>query len=352
MRFVDRRDHRRTRPRPRISLYITGNSTKISAAFQANSNPVGRPCTSDSEVILLPSRLHYDFGDSLLAAVMGETKKIVIVSDGTGRTAKRLMDAVLAQYSEQQVNFFIEDVFQNVRARKKIEEIVGRISDDYLVISSLIERSLCRFLARKLRERGILHLDVLEPMVQTMSKFLGVHPDYRPGLLQIVDERYYSKVDAIGYTVEHDDGRGYRLNEAELVLVGLSRTCKTPIAMYLSCNHGLKVANIPVIPEVALKRSLQDTLGSISPKVIFGVAMTAEALARVREERARVLSSERMGERPLDSYHNVRAVQKEVRFCRELFEEMELPVIDVTRRAIEEISREILERLRGNSSTS
>jgi regulator of PEP synthase PpsR (kinase-PPPase family) len=275
-----------------------------------------------------------------------DTKKIVIISDGTGRTAKRLMDAVLAQYAGKRVKFSVESVFQQVRTKKRIDEVIKEISAEYLVISSLIAEEQRNYLSTALADRHILHLDVLEPMLNTMSKFLGVHPDYRPGLLQIVDDKYYNKVDAIGYTVEHDDGRGYRLEEAEVVLVGLSRTCKTPIAMYLSCNHGLKVANFPVIPEDAMRKLLIQRLQNVDPARIIGLIMKPDALARVREERAYLLSDERFGDKPLEAYHDEKEVQREVTFSLRLFEEMEWKTIDVTRRAIEEISREILRHLR------
>ncbi|MCK4856688.1 MAG: kinase/pyrophosphorylase, partial [candidate division Zixibacteria bacterium] len=127
---------------------------------------------------------------------MKKTKNIVIIADGTGRTAKRLMDAVLAQYSEQTVNFSVENIYQQVRTKRRANEILKEISDDYLVLFSIISADLREHFHNRLEERGVLHLDVLEPMLNTMSKFLGVHPDYKPGLLQRIDDNYYHKVDA------------------------------------------------------------------------------------------------------------------------------------------------------------
>ncbi len=277
---------------------------------------------------------------------MKKTKNIVIIADGTGRTAKRLMDAVLAQYSEQKTGFSVENIYQEVRTKRRANEILKEISDDYLVLFSIISADLREHFHNRLEERGVLHLDVLEPMLNTMSKFLGVHPDYKPGLLQRIDDNYYHKVDAIGYTVEHDDGCGYRLPEADLVLVGLSRTCKTPISMYITCNYGLKVANIPIIPDEMIIKQLIERLAVVDPQIIFGLFMQPEALSRVRQNRIDLLSNEKTEKEKLQSYHDPEEIREEVRLCRRLFNQHGWESIDITRRAIEEVSKEIVRSLK------
>nr|MBN2278179.1 pyruvate, phosphate dikinase/phosphoenolpyruvate synthase regulator [candidate division Zixibacteria bacterium] len=276
---------------------------------------------------------------------MDEEKKIVIVSDGTGKTAKRLMDAVLAQYDQHEVEYSIAGIYQEARDKKKINVILKNIENDYLVIYSIISENLSRYFHEKLSKRGILHLNVLRPMLKTVSKFLGVHPDYRPGILQIVDDRYYKKVDAIGYTVQHDDGGGPLITEADLVLVGLSRTCKTPISMYLACNHGLKVANIPIFPEDHVKEYLLDRLKVVNKEIIFGLIMHPEILAEVREERLQYLVRAESEHEKLKQYYDLHEIQKELKFCLKLYDEIGWQTIDVTRRAIEEISHEIMNKL-------
>ncbi len=276
---------------------------------------------------------------------MDDQKKIVILSDGTGRTARRLMDAVLSQYSHATVQFELVQVYQEVRTRKQIDRIMQDIRDDYLVIYSIISESINKYFHKALSERDILHVNVLEPMLKTMRKFLGVHPDYQPGILHRIDDRYYKKVDAIGYTVEHDDGRGAMIEEADLVLLGLSRTCKTPISMYLACNYGLKVSNIPIVPQITIETNLTDRLDKVRPGRVFGLLMDPEVLSRVREERLEYLAKATDGPVGLDDYFDVRVIRKDFRYCRELFEARKLPVVDVTRRAIEEISMEILDGL-------
>jgi regulator of PEP synthase PpsR (kinase-PPPase family) len=277
---------------------------------------------------------------------MGEDKKIIIISDGTGKTARRLLDAVLAQYSEQQVDFALVETFCEVRTQQQANEILKRITDDFLVIISIISAELGDYLHQKLEKRSILHLNVLDPMLQTMWKFLGVHPVYKPGLLQTIDDRYYQKIDAIGYSAEHDDGRGFRLQEADVVLVGLSRTCKTPISMYMSCHYGLKVANIPIVADEIMKQQLLDRLAAVDKRIIMGLIMQPDSLLHAREERAHVLSADDFGQRKMHAYYDLREIRDEVRFSRLLYDEHGWPVIDVSRRAIEEISLEILRRLK------
>lgn len=274
-----------------------------------------------------------------------EVKKIVIVSDGTGKTARRLMDAVLAQYSDHAV-FSVVETFQEVRTKEQVDSILKRIDDRFLVIFSIISDDLRNYFHNLLEEGGILHLNVLEPMLETMSKFLGVHPEYKPGLLQIIDDRYYRRIDAIGYTVEHDDGRGYRTEEAELVLLGLSRTCKTPISMYIACNFGMRVVNIPIVPNERQKEQLLRKLSVVDRKIIFGILMSPDELARAREERAQLLFPQDHGKEELHEYHDIREIRNELRFVRRLYADENWKTIDVTKRAIEEISEEILRKLK------
>jgi regulator of PEP synthase PpsR (kinase-PPPase family) len=276
---------------------------------------------------------------------MGEVKKIVIISDGTGKTAKRLMDAVVGQYSQKDVGFSLVNIYQQVRQRETFEEVLQEIDDESLVIFSIISEDLSQYFHHRLSEKGILHLNILEPMLGTMSKFLGTHPDYRPGILQIIDDKYYKKVDAIGYTAEHDDGRGQLIEEADVVLLGLSRTCKTPISMYLACNFGIQVANIPIVPDATMEKNLLAKLAPLKQDIIFGLMMQPEVLVRVREERSLLLTRTMASQSEMEKYCDLKEIRSELRFCRDLFRKRGWQTIDVTRRAVEEISLEILDKL-------
>ena len=261
---------------------------------------------------------------------MEESKKIVIISDGTGKTAKRLMDAVLAQYSIDEVEFSLINIYQEVRDKKRVDKVLSEIKSEYLVVFSIISEELARYMHEQLHERSILHLNVLEPMLNTMSKFLGVHPDYQPGILQIIDDRYYKKVDAIGFTVEHDDGQGHMIEDADIILLGLSRTCKTPISMYLACNFGLKVANIPIFPGTTVEHVLTSRLVKARQDQIFGLLMQPEVLMHLREERLAYLARTASSQVELRTYFDLRDIRAELRFCRELFGRKKWRTIDVT----------------------
>jgi regulator of PEP synthase PpsR (kinase-PPPase family) len=284
---------------------------------------------------------------------MSKAKKIVIISDGSGRTAKRLMDAVLVQYDQTDTRYSSVSTYSQVRSKKELDRILQEIDPSSLVLSSIISHDHSQYLDKALVTRNVLHLNVLQPMLDTMSKFLGVHPGYQPGLLQIIDDRYYRKVDSIGYTVEHDDGRGPAPEEADAVLVGPSRTCKTPLSMYLSCNYGLKVANLPIIRDNTLIENLMNRLNLVPSGRIVGLLMQPEILTRVRENRIEMLAKQNRYQARLQGYCDIREVAGEFRYCRDLYVGKGWYTVDVTRRGIEEVSQEILELLNlGSDSAS
>lgn len=274
---------------------------------------------------------------------MNEVKRIVIVSDGTGGTAQRLMDAVLVQYGQSDVDYSLEQTYQQVRSREDVDRVLGDIDEEYLVLYSIISMELSDYFSEQLENREILHLNVLQPMLDIVSKFLGVHPDFRPGILQIVDDQYYRKIDAIRYTVEHDDGRGARLEQADAVLLGLSRSCKTPTSVYLACNYGLRVANIPVVRDSALTTNLLRRLQRVDSRRIIGLLIRPERLVQIREERSSLTG--RAGRGTLKDYYDLAEVTQESRFCRELYRSQGWRMVSVTDRAIEEVSKEILKLL-------
>jgi len=301
----------------------------------------------DGEYVDFPPGAWYLVEDQAAAVgvddCMDEPKNIIIISDGTGKTAQRLMDAVLAQYSQYAVHYSLDKIHPQVRNKAAVDQVLETIDTSYLVIYSIISEDLDKYFHERLKEREILHLNILRPMLITMSKFLGVRPDYRPGILHVVDDKYYKKVDAIGYTVEHDDGGGAMIEDADVILLGLSRTCKTPISMYLACNFGLKVANIPIVHDDNITQNLLKRLEPLPQERIFGLLMHPDVLARAREERTHFLARTPLDQAGIQKYSDLDEVRKEYRFCRELFERRGWETIDVTRRAIEEISLEVLE---------
>jgi len=238
------------------------------------------------------------------------------------------------------------NTYTEIRSKKALDKIIAEVDLETLVLFSIIFEDLAEYFTTRLHERGIMTLNVLRPMLDVMSKFLGVHPDYKPGLLHVIDDRYYRKIDAIGYTVEHDDGRGQHIDDADIVLLGLSRSCKTPISMYLACNHGFKVANIPVVRDATVTKNMLTRLDGVRSERIIGLLMRPDILAHVREERSLLMTGSLRSQQELQEYYDIREITKEFRFCRDLFEVREWTTVDVTRRAIEEVSLEIIEQLK------
>jgi regulator of PEP synthase PpsR (kinase-PPPase family) len=275
---------------------------------------------------------------------MGDTKKIVIISGGTGETALRLMHAILAHYPEADIDYALEKTHRYVRSTEQLEKILSEIPDDRLVLFSIITEELRNHLQDALKSRTLRYLNILEPMRQTMQDFLQFNPNYESGILQKKYGRY-KKMDAITFTVRHDDGMGTRIEEAELVLVGPSRTCKTPISMYVATNYGLKVANIPVVPDMAMVSQLLKRLLDVSPRIIFGTVMKPEVLASIRGTRTRLISGHSVVDDSLVAYQELEAIEKELLFCRRLYSAQNWEIIDVTERAIEEISSTLISEL-------
>jgi regulator of PEP synthase PpsR (kinase-PPPase family) len=276
---------------------------------------------------------------------VADEKKIVIISDGSGRTAKRLMDAVLVQYYQKDLRFSLTNIYAQIRNKQRIDSILLEIDPRSLVLYSIISTDQAEYLEKALSKRKVLHLNVLTPMIDTMSKFLGVHPDYQPGLLHIIDDRYYRKIDAIGFTVEHDDARGQTIEDADAVLVGPSRSCKTPISMYLACNFGLRVANIPIVRDDTMTQAVLTRLQAVKRPCIIGLLMQPEILTRVRENRVTMLAKQERFQDQMNAYCDLREVTSEFRFCRDLYVSQKWFSVDVTRRGIEEVAQEILDLL-------
>ena len=271
-------------------------------------------------------------------------KKIVIISDSSGRTAKRVLDSVLVQYHRENLSFTIEQTYSEVRLKRDLDQVLENIDESYLVVYSIVSTELDKYFCGKLQKRNILYLNVLKPMLDTIAKFLGVHPDYQPGLMKIVDARYYRKIDSIGYTVGHDDGLGESIDDADAVLVGPSRSCKTPISMYLACNHGLRVANIPIVNDKTLTRNLLRRLCNVPSERVVGLLMQPSVLQQVREARMIQLLGKESNQEQMQDYFDLSEVSKEYRFCRDLYVTRQWHSVDVTRRAIEEIALEIIKK--------
>ena len=259
---------------------------------------------------------------------------IIIVSDGTGETATQVAKAALLQFGKQ------EDVkivrCKNVRTTEQAEAIIEEARElDALLLYTVVSKQLQEFIHENASENRVPHLDLFGPILQVLTAYFERKPASLPGLLYKVDEQYFKRMDAIEFTVKHDDGKHLEdIKDADIVLVGVSRTSKTPLSIYLS-HKGWKVANVPLV------------LGIEPPKELFAVdqnkivAMTIDptTLVDIRRERMKRLGH---GLSSRD-YADLQHVGKEVEYSNQIFSQHpRWPVFEVTGKAIEELATEIL----------
>jgi regulator of PEP synthase PpsR (kinase-PPPase family) len=248
-----------------------------------------------------------------------------LLSDSTGETLEVVATACLAQFDEV-------DVLRHFWPMVRSEGHLDRVLDDIerrpgLVLYTLVNSNIRRDLERKCRRRGIHAVSALDPVVDALSAVLGQEAKARPGRQHALDAAYFARVDAIQYTIAHDDGIGSdHWEEADIVLAGVSRTSKTPTSIYLA-NRGYKVANIPLVPE----SPPPPILYQLKHPLVVGLTTGPDRLIQVR--RNRLLS---LNQAPETDYVDAEAVKAELAFARRMFADNGWPVIDVTRRSIEE----------------
>lgn len=248
-----------------------------------------------------------------------------LLSDSTGETLEIVAKACLAQFDGVDVlRHFWPMVRSEGHLDRVLEDIVRRPG---LVLYTLANNNIRRELEQKCRRRGIHAVSALDPVTDALSAVLGQQAKARPGRQHVMDAAYFARVDAIQFTIAHDDGIGSEnWEEADIVLAGVSRTSKTPTAIYLA-NRGYKVANIPLVPESPPPPSLF----TLSNPMVVGLTTGSDRLIQIR--RNRLLS---LNQAPETDYVDAEAVAAELAFARRLFSDNGWPVIDVTRRSIEE----------------
>lgn len=254
-----------------------------------------------------------------------------LLSDSTGETLEAIAKAALAQFEGAEV---IRHFWPMVRSQQHLDRIMGEVAaNPGLVFYTMASAEL----RQKLQERcGVLGLPVvavLDHAIGALESALGQHPRARPGRQHVMNEAYFARVDAIHFTIAHDDGVAWEdWEEADIVLAGVSRTSKTPTSIYLA-NRGYKVANIPIVVESPPPPSL---FGLRHPLVV-GLTTAPDRLIQVR--RNRLLS---LNQAPETAYVDQERVAREVAYARRMFADNDWPVIDVTRRSIEETAAAVI----------
>lgn len=263
---------------------------------------------------------------------------IWIISDGSGATAERVLQASLVQFPDKDI---VSEVFPNVLQKEQIREIIQKACKQKVLIAyTLVAVELRNEMIMQANQYNLPTVDLLGPLLVTLSNFLASPPEARPGLLAEMDHNYFKRIDAVGFAVKHDDGHRVRdLTHADLVITGVSRTSKTPLCIYLAYNKGLLVANIPLISGIDPPQELFD-LDSSEPKCgksrIVGLTINPELLVKLRASRLAQLSH------PDIDYADPQHVVEELNYSHRIFQQNpRWRIIDITGKAIEEIANEV-----------
>ncbi len=254
-----------------------------------------------------------------------------LLSDSTGETLEMIAKAALAQFEGAEVS---RHFWPMVRSLQHLDRIMGDIATNPgLVFFTLANAEIRVRLEERCRALGLPVVPVLDRAIEALEGALGQHPHARPGRQHAMDEAYFARVDAIHYTIAHDDGVAWEdWEQADIVLAGVSRSSKTPTSIYLA-NRGYKVANIPIVVESPPPPAL---FGLKHPLVV-GLTTAPERLVQVR--RNRLLS---LNQAPETAYVDQDRVTSEVQYARRMFADNGWPVIDVTRRSIEETAAAVI----------
>ena len=256
---------------------------------------------------------------------------IFVVSDATGETADKMAQAALSQFSDTRT---VITRHHYIRTRSQIDQILQEAKDEKGLIIYTIVSEEFRAKVREGSERlGILAVDLLGPLLSVMAQFLGAPPQAQPGLLHRIDTVYFRRIDAVQFTVKHDDGQSLpTIDQADIILVGPSRTAKTPLSMYLA-QYGYKVANVPIIYGLPPPKELS----RVDPTRVVALAIDAERLMEVRRARVKKLS------RSVPGYAELEAIRLELNYCRELYRQNpRWQVLDVSGRAVEEVASDVI----------
>ncbi len=258
-----------------------------------------------------------------------------LVSDATGETLSSVARACLVQFEQVQP---IEHMWWLVRSQGQVARVVAGIeAEPGVVLATLMDGAVRSLLEEACRQLRVPFIPVLDPVMAALSGYLNVEFGAQPGRQHVLDADYFARIDAMHYTLAHDDGQLLSgLEDADVVLTGVSRTSKTPTCMYLA-NRGIKAANVPLIPGMAPPPELMSLKGPL----IVGLTKEPKSLADIRRSRLKFLQQEEETD-----YADEERVKTEVAEARRLFARQGWPVIDVTRRSIEEASATILQMLK------
>lgn len=258
-----------------------------------------------------------------------------LVSDATGETIHSVARACVSQFEEVEA---VEHNWSLVRTTSQVEKILANIeANSGVVMFTLVNDNLRRVLQEGCRKLQVPCIPILDPVLAALASHLGIKSRGKPGVQHELDAEYFQRIDAMTFAMVHDDGQAtWNLAAADVVLIGVSRTSKTPTCIYMA-NRGVKAANIPVVPGVPMPPELFELDKETGPLVV-GLTKDVAQLVQVRRNRLRMLSED-----DETDYIDPETVRAEVAMARRLCSENDWPVLDVTRRSIEESAAAILQ---------
>ena len=263
---------------------------------------------------------------------MNEKYNVYLVSDSTGETLDRIFLSLKSQFA----NFDYEKKeFAFVRTEQQIDKIIQECDklENSLILYTIVETKLAKYISKKSEQNNVPCFGILGNLILSFSKLLNQKAIHKPSAQHVLDDDYYKRIEAIQFTMSHDDGKKVDdINEADVVLLGVSRTSKTPTSIYLA-NRGYKTINIPLV----LNQQLPGDLKLNQKVCIVGLVADPERLADIRRNRVAI-----MKDHNLKDYTNLDYIKKELIDSRNLFKKNNWPIIDVTRKSVEETAASIL----------
>jgi hypothetical protein len=254
-----------------------------------------------------------------------------LVSDSTGETLNAMAKAVCARFDNV---LPIEHIYSLVRSQRQLERVLLEIAGaPGVVLHTIVDKDLRAALEQGCRDLDLTCVAALDPLVAALARYLGASLSTRVGAQHALDNDYFNRMDALSYAIGHDDGQGTQdLEAADVVLVGVSRTSKTPTSIYLA-HRGIRAANVPLVPGAEPPAQLFN----LKRAVVVGLTVSPDRLIQIRRNRLLNLREERES-----AYIELESVREEIVKARRMFEKYGWPVIDVTRRSVEETAAAVI----------
>lgn len=258
-------------------------------------------------------------------------RTVFAVSDATGKTCETVVLAALSQFKTTQI---VLETFSNIRTLEQVREVLARATAaNGVIIYTMASPALRHEIGELGRLNGVPTVDILGPVLTRLSDLLEISPLAKPGLFRQLDQDYFQRIEAVDFTIKHDDGRRLEtIADAEIVLLGVSRASKTPVSIYLS-YRGWKVANVPVL----IGEEPPAELEAVDPRRIVALTIQPKRLEAIRRER-----QTRINGSSGSDYVDPEAIRRESLFALRLYESRQWPVLDATYKSIEETATEVM----------